>query len=535
LNPSRVRPVGDAAATVEWGEELDPAANARVRALDQALAERPFRGFVEAVPTHRSLLVLFDRASTSFPEVADALSELARGGEAAPHPAALRMIPTRYGGEDGPDLADVAERCGLTEAEVVARHAAREYTAFMLGFTPGFAYLGLVEDALALARRTTPRVRVPAGSVAIAGRQTGVYPVASPGGWNLIGRTSLCMFDPAQSPPASILPGDRVRFVRVSELEAPARAAPPSCGRPGAPALEVLESGLLTTVQDGGRIGYRRLGVTTAGPMDAAAFGAVNAAVSNPPGAAALECTVAGPTLRFLATTVFAVAGADLGAVLQRSDLGEWPVPPGVRVVGRAGNVMSFSGRRSGCRAYVAIAGGIDVPLVLGSRTTDLSGGFGGFEGRPLRPGDVLGRGAARAFERPERALTLPSAAPGVVSVRVVLGPQEHQLSAESIRLFLDSTYTVGPTSDRVGCRLLGPRLEHATGRAEIVSDGMVSGSIEVPADGQPIVLTADGPTTGGYPKVATVVSADVPLLGQLVPGEGRVRFEAVPPDHARS
>jgi KipI family sensor histidine kinase inhibitor len=525
----RVRPVGDAAATVEWGEDLDPAVNARVRGLDAALAERPFRGFVEAVPTHRSLLVLYDAGRTSFGDVAQALSALATAGAIAPRPAALRLVPTRYGGEDGPDLSEVADRCRLTEAEVVARHAAAEYTAFMLGFTPGFAYLGLLDESLATPRRATPRVRVPAGSVALAGRQTGVYPFASPGGWNLIGRTSLCMFDPGRDPPASILAGDRVRFVPVPELPAPAARAPLPRGLPTSPVLEVLEAGLLTTVQDAGRRGHRRLGVTGAGPMDAAAFGAANAAAGNPPGAAGLECTIAGPTLRFLATTVFAVAGADLGATLQRADLGEWPVPIGMRIVARPGNVLSFSGRRTGCRAYVAVAGGLDAPLVLGSRATDLTSGFGGLEGRPLRAGDVLGRGTDRTSERADAPVARTSVASGIATVRVVLGPQEHHLTPESIARLLGAAYTVGPTSDRVGCRLVGPPLEHA-GRAEIVSDGMVSGSVEVPPDGHPIVLTADGPTTGGYPKVATVVSADLQLLGQLVPGEGRVRFQAVEP-----
>src|SRR5262249_5263331 len=276
----------------------------------------------------------------------------------------------------------------------IALHAGREYTAFMLGFKPGFAYLGLVPEALATPRLATPRVRVPAGSVGIAGRQTGVYPVASPGGWNLIGRTSLAFFDALAERPSLIEPGDRVRFVPTAELPPDGRSSsgPDERSRDGRtlapPAIEVLEGGVLTSVQDGGRFGLRRLGVTWAGPMDPAAHGAANAAVGNPPEAPALECTVAGPALAFLAPVYFAIAGADLGATLERSALGAWPVPCGIRVFARAGNVLRFTGRRAGCRAYVAFAGAIDVPSVLGSRATDLGSGFGGVDGRPLRAGD---------------------------------------------------------------------------------------------------------------------------------------------------
>jgi biotin-dependent carboxylase-like uncharacterized protein len=395
---------------------------------------------------------------------------------------------------------------------------------------PGFAYLGMLPESLATPRLDTPRARVPAGSVAIAGRQTAVYPVASPGGWNLIGRTSLRLFDPATKPPALILPGDRVRFAASEEpIESPPPAPLPAPG--GSAAIEILDPGLLTTVQDAGRRGFRRLGVSWAGALDAPALRAANLLLGNDAEAAALECTLVGPTLRFLATTHFALSGADLGAVLQREDLGAWPVPTGARVLARAGNLLRFIARRSGCRAYLALAGGIAVPPVLGSRSTDLGAGFGGYAGRALRAGDRLAVGPT-----PRRA-PLPREDPGVRAaaptdpprVRVVLGPQHEHLDSASLTRFLAEPYAVSAASDRVGFRLAGPRLNHCCA-AEIVSDGMAPGSIQVPPDGQPIVMLADGPTTGGYPKVATVVSADLPRLAQLVPGVDTLRFEAVSP-----
>ena len=532
----RFLPVGDAALSVELGDAIDPALNARVRGLHRALRERPFPGFREAAPTYRSLLVLYDWRATRFAEAVTALQSLLDAAPAEERAGRLVQVPTRYGGDDGPDLADLARARGLSEAEVVATHSSREYTAFMLGFIGGFAYLGTLPAALEVPRRPTPRVRVPAGSVGVAGRQTGIYPMALPGGWNLIGRTSLRLFDPLADPPSLIQAGDRVRFVPVDELPPP---APPSVAVVrGSPALEVLEGGLLTTVQDQGRSGWRHAGVSGSGALDAPALGAANRLAGNPAGAAALECTIAGPRLRFLATTRFAITGSDLSAVLHRDDLGAWPVPLGARVLARGGNVLAFGDRRSGCRAYVAFAGGIDVPPVLGSRSTDLAGGFGGVEGRALRAGDRIALGppiAPAAGGEPSLGERETDHATRTedVTVRVVLGPQDDHFTPEALGVFLGERYTLGPESDRVGCRLRGPRLAHR-GTAEIVADGMAPGCVQVPPDGQPIVMMAGGPTTGGYPKIATVVSADLGALAQLLPGEGRVRFRAVTIEEAQ-
>jgi biotin-dependent carboxylase-like uncharacterized protein len=298
--------------------------------------------------------------------------------------------------------------------------------------------------------------------------------------------------------------------------------------RSGPPAIEVLEPGLMTTVQDLGRRGQRRFGVTPGGPADAPSHTAANACLGNDEDAAALECTMAGPSLRFLRVMRFAIAGGDLGAVLRRSDLGDWPVPLGTAVLARPDNVLVFRGRRSGARASVAVAGGIEVPLVGGSRATDLAGGFGGFQGRALRGGDLLGVGLPRET-RAETGWKPPEAR---VVLRVVLGPQYDLFPPGEVERFLRETFRVGATSDRTGCRLEGPRL--AARESEITSDGMVPGSIQVPPDGKPIVMLADAPTTGGYPKIATVVTADLARLAQLAPGEGELRFSAVSVEDAQ-
>ena len=515
----RARPVGEAAATLELDTRVDPAANVRVRGIDEALRLDPFPGFRESVPALSSLLVVYDPDQIGFEEVRRELERRARGAALSAPPGRLHSIPVVY---DGADCEDVAKARGLSHDEVVSLHTSREYTAYMLGFMPGFAYLGPLPEALEVPRRATPRLRVPAGAVAIAGPQTAVYPAATPGGWNLIGRTSVRLFDPHRDPPCLIQPGDRVRFRPARELRWPTEAAAPTPRT--AWTVEVIDGGLLTTVQDLGRFGHRRYGVAWGGAVDAPALRAANVLVGNDPGAAGLECAVLGPTLLFLAPTRLAVTGADLGAVLHREDLGPWPVPWGAAVVARAGNRLVFTGRRRGCRAYVALQGGIDVPLVLGSRATDLGAGFGGHEGRALRAGDRLALGAARA----EPARMAPPAPPsGRPTLRVILGPQEDHFTPASVARFLSEEYAVTAASDRVGCRLEGAPLAHLRG-GEIPSDGMVPGSVQVPPDGRPIVAMADGPTTGGYPKIATVIGADLPLLAQALGGEDRVRFEAL-------
>jgi antagonist of KipI len=510
---------------VELGETIDPELNARVRGFERVLADDPPAGLRETAPSYRSLLVLYDPALTDLPSLREDLLARLRVRHEPLAPGPKRSVPVVYGGSDGPDLAAIARTAGLTEAEAASLHAGREYTAYMLGFCPGFAYLGDVDPRLAAPRKATPRLRVAKGSVAIAGLQTGIYPAASAGGWNLIGRTSVRLFDPSQASGALILPGDRVRFEPVRELPGPSPETPEG-PRHERPSIEVLQGGLLTTIQDSGRAGQLRLGVSPAGPMDAPAHRAANALVGNTEDSATLECTIAGPTLRFLAPTAFAITGADLGAVLRRSDLGTWAPPLGRRAFARRGNILEFQGRRAGCRAYVAFAGGIDVPKVLGSRSTDLLGAFGGLSGRALRPGDLLGLGREAPLLPEEREWRLP-AWPAVALVRVILGPQVHLFDAPAVEQFLNATHTVTTSSDRVGCRLEAAVIP-LSGAKETITDGMVFGSIEIPPDGRPIVMMADAPTTGGYPKIATVVRADLPLLAQLVPGEGRVRFEAI-------
>ncbi len=288
--------------------------------------------------------------------------------------------------------------------------------------------------------------------------------------------------------------------------------------------FEVLLPGLWTTVQDLGRPGYQRFGVPASGALDGFALAAANGLVGNEPGAAGLEITLVGPVLKVMAEGLVACTGADLGFSIDGEPAAMWQAH---RV--RPGQVIAFSGRRFGCRAYIACAGGVAVPPVMGSRSTYTRARLGGLAGRALRIGDRIPAGPLPQGWRQRHGLALPRNLRryGLPQpVRVILGPQLDRFRAVAVERLLGAPFRVTPQSDRMGLRLHGPRLVHRGG-ADILSEGVAPGSIQVPGDGQPIVLLADRQTTGGYAKIATVISADLDFLGQAAPGE-RVTFRAV-------
>jgi biotin-dependent carboxylase-like uncharacterized protein len=290
--------------------------------------------------------------------------------------------------------------------------------------------------------------------------------------------------------------------------------------------LEVLGPGLHSTVQDGGRPDASALGVPRSGACDPLALAAANVLLGNPPDAAALEMTLVGPELTVLAPCVVALAGADFQAKVPEDGR---RLRPGTTHLLRAGCTVSFGAARDGARGYLALVGGVDVPPVLGSRSTAPVGGFGGFDGRPLDEGDRLRPAHPGALGLGGRSWPGPGPSSGVSvhlgprTVHVVEGPHAVEFPAEAMELLLGTAWTVTPRSDRMGVRLAGPLLPPADGH-EPVSLGMTWGAVQVPAGGAPIVLLADHPTVGGYRVIAVAASCDRPVLGQLRAGD-EVRF----------
>jgi biotin-dependent carboxylase-like uncharacterized protein len=290
------------------------------------------------------------------------------------------------------------------------------------------------------------------------------------------------------------------------------------------PSLEVVAPGLHTTVQDRGRFGYQDIGVPDSGPLDRISLRLANALVGNPPGTPALEMLLQGPTLKVAAESVrIALVGCNAGIEIRANAR---IVPAGQSVRLARGEVFRIGALRDSVCACLAIEGGPDIPPVLGSASTYVRGAIGGLQGRRLQAGDLLPLRLAGVDVRAEHALSRHLDLALDQSIRVVLGPQADYFTADAVKTFLSSAYTVSPQADRMGYRLAGPLLAHAKGY-DIVSDGIVAGAIQVPGSGLPIVLMVDHQTIGGYPKIATVISADIPVVGRRRPGRA-IRFVAV-------
>lgn len=283
----------------------------------------------------------------------------------------------------------------------------------------------------------------------------------------------------------------------------------------------VHTAGLLTTVQDRGRYGYQRFGMPVSGAMDVFSLELANLLVGNDPGDACLEATISGPELEFTGATWIAITGADMDPHLNGQG-----IPMNTAVDVRPGDRLGFRGLRSGCRAYIACAGGITVPPVMGSRSTYLRAGIGGFQGRALMPGDEMPLG------EPLGKPGLKKIPEGLIpeykheqTIRIISGPEAHYFEIAGLRSFLSTEYTVTAQSDRMGYRLSGEPIRHKEGMTNIISAGISLGTVQVPGYGQPIILMADRQTSGGYARIANVIAADLTLIAQMRPGD-IIRFK---------
>ena len=522
---------------------------------------------LEIVPSYRAVLVEYDPLVVDGEHLAGLLLCLAAGLEAASVAGGRTVeVPVCYGGQFGPDLAGLAAERGLTESEAVRLHATGEYPVYMLGFTPGFSYLGGLDERLASPRLAVPRTLVPAGSVGIAGRQTGVYPQATPGGWRLIGRTPLKLFEKSRSQPFWLAAGDIVRFVAIDEAtywrlaeegggaagktangeKSVSAGTPPGAvggaeaGHSAPPTLAVVEKGMLTTVQDLGRRGYQRFGVPVSGAMDWYAASLANLLVGNAANAPLLESTVRGPVIDILADCWLALTGIGFSPRLSGT-----PVALDSCLFAPAGSRLVVGTTNQGARCYLAFAGGLDVAPDLGSTSTYIRAGLGGLDGqgRPLQSGDQLwvrtledgtactaaateakAEAAAAAGEPGHRLRYRYSSSP---TLRIVTEARPCYFADQAVDTLTSNTYTVTANSDRMGYRLQGPAIPYAPGcDGNAISDGTACGSIQI-VGGQPVILLADRQTIGGYPKIGAVITADLPQLAQLKPGD-TLRFTEV-------
>ena len=533
-------------------------------ALHRSLEAAGLPGVVELVPAARTVLISFDPRRTG----ADSLEEAIRGLErtdSSTGEAREVTIDVRY---DGEDLAEVAELLSVSPAEVIARHQAATWQVAFAGFAPGFGYLAGDDELFDVPRRSSPRTRVPIGAVALAGEFTGVYPRSSPGGWQLIGRTEARLWDLDRQPPALFVPGTIVRFVEAeresvdlgagagaddasasassaavearssaaveagssaaAETDSSAAAgdaenAPGNATSAAGHAVEVVRPGLQLLIEDLGRPGFNSMGVSGAGAADRTALRRGNRLVGNAESAAGLESFGGGAVLRVIGDGVAAVTGAAGSITVTGADGTIHRPRLGEAFAIADGDELELGGTDQGARRYLALRGGIDVDTALGSASTDTLAGLG-----PA----ALDRGSRLSLHDPRTAPHLVDPHPRsecalprpgqTVTMTVTLGPREDWFTSAGIETLLSQEWTVTHESDRVGLRLSGQVALERARTGELPSEGAVTGALQVPPSGQPVLFGPDHPLTGGYPIIASV--DDVDFAAQLPPGV-RLRF----------
>lgn len=535
---------------IQFEQKICPEVNSRISAFVKTFEyiAKDIAGVLEVLPTYCSVSIYFDEAICQISLLKDLAQKALQKSEEekteSTDSARTITIPVCYEDQEfAPDLEKVALHAKLSKEEVIKLHSSSDYLIYMMGFLPGFPYLGGMNPQLETPRLETPRTKIPAGSVAIGGAQTGLYPVESPGGWNIIGRTPLRLFDVKRKPFFLYEAGDKIRFLPITReefenfdeslwlaqvagkseasIETSDNAADSKevyeCGG----GIKILEPGLLTSIQDSGITGFQKYGIGQSGAMDQISFALANQICGNEKNAACLETTLAGPSIRFVTACDFAITGA----VFENATLDGMRIEMNKKISAKAGSLLSCGFASKGLRSYIAFSGGLLVPKVFGSSSTNLKSKIGGYMGRKLQADDQLAIGINK-----KNPLLVPDnkSTEGFTENKDVLlldcikSSQFDFFQEKIVKKFTDSIYTVSAESDRMGIRFTGPGLE--CGKTDIISDAIPFGAVQITSAGLPVVMAADRQTTGGYAKIACVTKASMCRLAQALPGT-KVRF----------
>jgi len=498
-----------------------------VLALNAALEASPLPGQLDLLAAAQTVLLKFDswqnaeRASMALPHMEVTVAVNAAGK--------LVEVPVHY---DGEDLAAVAELTGLSTEAVINAHTGQKWRAVFGGFAPGFAYLLGENQVLNVPRRDTPRTKVPAGAVALAGEYSAVYPRQSPGGWQLIGHTELQMWDLQRGNPALIRPQDTVQFVPATEklsVSTKPQAKDLAAEASNLGGLRIIDAGLQSLLQDAGRIGFGNLGVGVAGAADPLAFRQANRLVGNHRETAVIENLGSRITLEASEDQVLAHCGAQASLWITPAE--DDPIRTPRQVLSNApfallhGERLSVEPDGSGLRSYLAVRGEIAIEPILGSLSTDTLSGVGP---EPLAAGTfipVKQPDIGHIVGNPQPS-TLPIAdEQDVYQLKIIAGPRTDWFSDAGLAQLTAQIWNVTSESNRVGIRLdTEDQPLQRTKSGELASEGVARGSLQVPPSGLPVLFLADHPVTGGYPVIATVTTDDLSAAAQLPPGS-KIRF----------
>ena len=546
---------GEDSLQVQFEQEICPEVNRQVTRFAQLFAQfsKDIPEIKEIVPTYCAVTVYFDDENIQSQlvkkiaeEVLDRLSEDKENSSAE---SKTIKIPVCYEDKDfAPDLVNVIEHAGLTEKQVIELHSSKPYLIYMMGFLPGFPYLGGMDAKLETPRLKTPRTKIPAGSVAIGGKQTGLYSVESPGGWQIIGRTPLKVFDLNRNPTFVYKAGDKIQFVPVTKeeydhfdenqwlkengfLETGSSVSSIyntqdknrfACGS----GIEIIDGGFNTTVQDDGIKGFQKYGIGQSGVMDKISFDLANRICGNAENKPCLETTLGGPEIRFTLPCDFAITGA----VLKNATLNNVPIQMNKKIHAEKNAVLKCGFATKGLHSYIAFTGGILLPPVFGSCSTNLKSKMGGLCGRKLCAKDQLAIGYVNEKPAEVNAGTKElnpffTEQKELLELECVKSSQSDLFTTDAVNKFSAQVYTVAPASDRMGIRFSGESLN--CGSTDIISDAIPFGSVQITSSGLPVVMAADRQTTGGYAKIACVTKKSMCVLAQAVPGT-KVKFKFI-------
>lgn len=543
-----IKDVGDTGLLVSFEQTISTEISTKVLALRSALqaSEEKKRGYIQdLVPSYCALLVIYNPQLMSYLDIKRLIiNSLSQIGHLEMPQGRQVELSVDYSVDYGLDQDRIMAHTGLSMQEIIKRHTEQNYQVYMLGFLAGFPYLGGMDQSLATPRLDSPRTAISPGSVGIAGGQTGVYTVTSPGGWNILGRTHHLLFDPSKKDPFLLEAGDRLKFIEsnqphlkiTGEKTNPLALVADSNEIDRRPVFEVVQQGMLTTVQDYGRYGYLSFGISSAGVMDKISYRYLLALLEenlnetlSDSSLAVLEWVVTGPILKATADGIIALGGSVEGASINEQAILPWQV-----YAIKAGDLLKLGQVAVGLRGYLAIKGGFLTEVVLGSRSADKQNGLCN---QSLEKGSyLLGRVASeKDFELVGRRCNVPAhleslkqavSNQAAVEVGVVFGPQSDYFTEEGITHFLNEAWTTGQQMNRMGIRLDGSpiAMERAS---DIISDGINLGAIQVSGNQLPMIMLNDRQTVGGYAKIGNVIEADMSLLGQIGPNM-KLRFKAM-------
>ncbi len=529
MTAPKIYPLCETALCVEWGNIIDESVHQQVTCLNRLLQQNPFTGFTETVPAYTTLTIYYQPESitsadaTPFIFVKTHVEILLQRLHVEPSQNEdIISIPVCYDDEFGYDLEFIAAENNLSKEEVITIHQQKEYRVYMMGFLPGFAYMGEVDDIIATPRKQIPRAMVEEGSVGIAGKQTGIYPLTSPGGWQIIGRTPYCLFDIQKQDPFLFKAGNRVKFHSITKeefyvIKGQQKKIPSIDQNEDTASAIVIKPGIFSAIQDGGRFGFQSYGVPVSGAMDTQAYHIANGLVGNIKNAAAIECTMGGLVIQFKKNAAIAVTGS--GTAFVNHQKIKMYQPLGVA----RNDMLEVKYNNDGMRTYIAVSGGFTAPVVMSSRSCYAKAGIGS----PLKKENTL------AFEHTARVATKQMRPPLRVPVynstcviRIISGAENDWMAPESIQKLSAQNFTLTNQCDRMGYRLQSDPLSLAYNN-ELLSTAVTKGTIQLTPGGQLIILMSDCQTTGGYPRVAQIAAADLPVIAQLKPGD-IIRFTKI-------